>query len=402
MMSVAPSVTNRPLLLAPTTGPIHVRNPSQLYTMEPLAPTTGPIHVRNPSQLYTMEPLYAKVERKPRNTPEDRQQNSLEAFYGGKESANGAAFVIQRAVRAWRLRKQFANLLTQKYGGTVLLSLLLSEETEVNVDTGLPVQMTSINPGKSPKIPDDIDLLILQAAGLETYSSTTGPIHVRNPSQPSCTSSKFVKNNRKDFRRTQSFKVPSRCKRNETDQGPGPIPQPCPALKGFYDVPKPPQRTVSFLARPQFPNKVVTSSQQRPLPQPPTVVAASASSDGIYVLRPETEIEKTVQQQHHLRSYSSPAPLSPLQIPKDQDEPLPPPPYISPPLPTETGNGNHLLEVSNDDQPLPPPPPELITTSALVVDDTNPATVSVHPATRQPCDSSSSASSIDSGFRYVS
>jgi hypothetical protein len=226
---------------------------------------------------------------------------------------------------------------------------------------------------------------------------TTGPIHVRNPSQPSCTSSKFVKSNRKDFRRTQSFKVPSRCKRNETDQGPGPIPQPCPALKGFYDVPKPPQRTVSFLARPQFPNKVVTSSQQRPLPQPPTVVA-SASSDGIFVLKPE--IEKTVQQQqHHLRSYSSPAPLSPLQIPKDQDEPLPPPPYISPPLPTETIN--HLLEVSNDDQPLPPPPPELITTSALVVDDTNSATVSVHPATRQPCDSSSSASSIDSGFRYV-
>merc|ERR1719225_2331782 len=109
-----------------------------------------------------------------------------------------------------------------------------------------------LKPSTSP-VPDNIDLLILQAAGLETYSSC---------------SNKSTRN-RKDLRRTQSFKVPRNKKSNadQTDQEPGPIPQPCPALKGCYDVPKPPQRTVSFLARPNFPNKVAANtSQKRPLP----------------------------------------------------------------------------------------------------------------------------------------
>ena len=363
MVSVAPSVANR-LLLAPKSNP-HVRTTSQIYTME-LS------HVRSPSQIYSMEPLYAKVQRKPRNTPEDRQQNSLEAFYGGKEKANGAAFVIQRAFRASRLRKQFSGL----------LSVVSEDKNEVNVDTGLPVVSPS-KPGKSP-VPDNIDLLILQAAGLETF--------------PNNSSSKLVGRNRKNLRRTQSFKVPrNKNVESASEQGPGPIPQPCPALKGSYDVPKPPQRTVSFLARPQFPNKVgVAASQQRPLPPPPPQpVAASASSDGIYVQRPPAENHL---QQNHLRSYSSPAPLSPLMITRDQDEPLPPPPYISPPLPPATESVNRL-EVSSDDQPLPPPPPEL--TEDTLAKPVPPQTAGVHPGTRPPCDSSSSASSIDSGFRYV-
>ena len=354
MVSVAPSVANR-LLLAPQINPLNT-------------------HVRTPSQIYTMEPLYAKVQRKPRNTAEDRQQNSLEAFYGGKELANGAAFVIQRAFRASRLRKQFSGLFTTTS----------EDKNEVNVDTGLPV-ISTIKPGKSPLVPDNIDLLILQAAGLETF--------------PNNSSSKLMGKNRKNLRRTQSFKV-TRNKNVESilDQGPGPIPQPCPALKGSYDVPKPPQRTVSFLARPQFPNKKgMATSQQRPLPPPPTQpVAASVSSDGIYMQqRPPTENHL---QQNHLRSYSSPAPLSPLLITKDQDEPLPPPPYISPPLPpTESVS---RLEVSSDDQPLPPPPPEL-NEDSLVKPAAPPQNTGFHPGTRPPCDSSSSASSIDSGFRYV-
>lgn len=328
MMSVAPSVANC-LLLQPAAS-IEAHH------------TT---HVRNPSQLYcNMEPLYAQVQRKPRNTPEDRQCNSLEAFYGGKELSNGAAFIIQRAFRAYRLRKQFSHLLL----------IARQDKNEVNVDTGLPVP-------SPPSVPDNIDLLILHAAGLETFSSIA---------------SKTGKN-RRDFRRTQSFKVPKSKRMDlDGDQGPGPVPAPCPALKGSYSAPKPPQRTVSFLGKPNLPNKV-NISQQRPLPPPPVPVMA-ASSDGIYV-----QHSQFTHVQPHLRSYSSPAPLlSPIEIPKD-DEPLPPPPYISPPLPSAN------TVPSTPSPPPPPPPPEFSS-------DDDKTTIQ---ATRPPCDSSSSASSIDSGFR---
>ncbi len=66
-----------------------------------------------------MEPLYATVQRKSQRSlslcvhpAEFRQQNSLEAFYGGKEVANTAAFIIQRAYRAHRLQKQFSKLIS--------------------------------------------------------------------------------------------------------------------------------------------------------------------------------------------------------------------------------------------------------------------------------------------------
>lgn len=334
MMSVAPSVANCLLLQQ-----AHV-------------PTTT--HVRNPSQLYSnMEPLYAQVQRKPRNTPEDRQSNSLEAFYGGKELSNGAAFIIQRAFRAYRLRKQFSKLLS--------VALRQEDKNEVNVDTGLPVASVKL-PEPSP-VPDNIDLLILHAAGLETFSS------IANKSG----------RNKRDFRRTQSFKVPKSKRMDLEDQGPGPVPAPCPALKGTYSAPKPPQRTVSFLGRPNLPNKV-SGCQQRPLPPPPVPVMA-ASSDGIYVQHSHFS-----NVQPHLRSYSSPAPLlSPqhIEIPKD-DEPLPPPPYISPPLPSANA------VPSTPSPPPPPPPPEFSSDS----DDKT-----TMQAPRPPCDSSSSASSIDSGFR---
>ena len=125
-------------------------------------PSKRPLHVRNPSN---MEPLYATVQRKqrPRNTPEDRQQNSLEAYYGGKTISNSAAFIIQRAFRAFRLRKQFSKLLSIAL--TEERSSESSESEEINVDTGLPIK------AESPVQPDNLDLLILQAAGLETFSS---------------------------------------------------------------------------------------------------------------------------------------------------------------------------------------------------------------------------------------
>ncbi len=303
-----------------------------------------PPHVRKPSQVYSNmddEPLYAQVQRrcKPRNVVEASQETSLEKFYGGKELANIAAFTIQKAFRAYRLRKR--------------VSKLLSDRNEINVDTGLPVHAIA---APSPLPVDNIDLLILQAAGLETLSSI---VH--------------KKGDRKNFRRTQSFKVP---KKRTQIEGPGPVPQPCPPLKGCYDIPKPPQRTVSFLARPTLPQKV-SRQQERPLPPPPLSMinsTASNSAEGIYIHH-----QRALSDVQHLRSYSSPAPLSPpasLQIPMpSEDEPLPPPPYISPPLPSDPA------PPTPSPPPPPPPPPEVLETTS-----------------RPQCESSSSASSIDSGF----
>ena len=260
---------------------------------------------------YNMEePLYARVHKKPRNTAEDLQQNSLEAFYGGKWVANHAAFVIQTAFRAWQKRKQ-----------------------------------KSI-----PK--DNLDLLILQAAGLETFSSIASATKKRN------------------LNRSMSLRV-SKAKVKDQD-GPSPPPMPCPALRGHYgEVPKPPQRTVSFLAKATLPQKV----QKRPLPPPPLPPAMAFSTDRIAGKNNAISEVKG----NHLRSYSSPAeaPLDSVVIDIPED-PLPPPPYISPPLPME--------EPLPAPSPPPPPPPELFMDEKPQV-------------SRPPCDSSSSASSVDSGFR---
>ena len=349
---------------------INIRNPSRIDSKSVVDPVhiegQSVLHVRNPSQLYTMEPLYAQVQKKPRNTPEDRQQNSLEAFYGGKELSNSAAFIIQRAFRAFRLRKKFSTLLS------VALKEQEIDRNEINVDTGLHTATSNrilVKPCQPSPVPTDIDLLILQAAGLETFSSIV--------------TKKQKKNN---LRRTQSFKVPRKRSMENLDpeSSPGPVPRPCPALKGSYGIPKPPQRTVSFLAKPKLPNKISQNiNEKRPLPSIPPQDHSQAltanSAEGIYI-QPRQFHENLV---HHLRSHSSPAPLSPpqrLEIPRD-DEPLPPPPYISPPLPEE--------RAPPTPSPPPPPPPELYVDEKPLIGQ----------GQRQPCDSSSSASSIDSGFR---
>ncbi len=72
--------------------------------------------IQKPKLNNIMEPLYATVVRKSlrnlNSAAEKRQQNSLEAFYGGKELANTAAYIIQRAYRAHRLQKQFSRLIS--------------------------------------------------------------------------------------------------------------------------------------------------------------------------------------------------------------------------------------------------------------------------------------------------
>lgn len=381
-----------------------------LATSVDAEPSQRPLHVRRPSQLYTMEPLYATVQRKQRPV-EHQQQNSLEAFYGGKYVSNRAAFVIQKSFRAYRLQKQFSRL----------LSLALSEErlafeegsNEINVDTGLPMlDRQHMDSSDSSPVPDNIDLLILQAAGLETLES----IVKANKAGPSARHIKNRRDNGLYLKRTTSLRMSSDKKAAKKaalrtrddcsltsfkghqqhhyyeDEGPSPPPEPCPALKGQYEqqqaatAPRPPQRTVSFLSNQTLPNKINCShqhGQQRPLPPPPAQPQSSFyhmafSSDlGLYNSQPQPQYSSL-----HSRSYSSPAPLSPnqghivIEIP-NAEEPLPPPPYISPP---------DFRPLASPSPPMPSPPPP-------------PPPMRVEGSTRPPCDSSSSASSVDSGFR---
>ena len=375
-------------------------------------PSSKPLHVRAVSQKEIMDPIYATVQRKQkvRNTPEDTQQNSLEAFYGGKTISNSAAFIIQRAFRAYRLRKKFSKL----------LSVALTEESsndteEINVDTGLPMK------ADSPAAPDNLDLLILQAAGLETFTSI---VHKVAPSQ------RHIKARRQGaggqqphLRRSTSLRICDKraskkanlvCKDDTYvqggipghEEGPSPPPEPCPELRGHYDKPKIPQRTVSFLAHQKLPQKV-SQQQQRPLPQIPPQHVSYNSDVGLYDY---VHLHQKPSAPLHTRCYSSPAPLSPqisnqkrpqqdhmvIEIPTLDTMDLPPPPYISPPIystKSDVNGSDSPSSPSMPSPPLPPPPKEF--------DEVSPKTEAKpqnNGQTRQPCDSSSSASSVDSGF----
>ena len=330
-------------------------------------PSARPLHVRTSSfqvpNMEVIEPLYATVQRKqrPRNTPEDRQCNSLEAFYGGKAISNGAAFIIQRSYRAYRLRKQFSRLLTLAL--TEKQEKYFEESDEINVDTGLAIKAiknaSEENLAVVKNSPENnLDLLILQAAGIETFSSIVSKV------APCQRHMKTRKNDHQRLRRSSSMRTCNRKaikKANLTtkddisvhndalhhqevggyDDGPSPPPEPCPALRGHYEgqvVPRPPQRTISFLANHKLPMKV---TQQRPLPPPPPPQHVSFNSDvGLY-----DHVKHYSPALLHSRSYSSPAPLSPQSMDKKRpnakdhmvieipslEEPLPPPPYISPP-----------------------------------------------------------------------
>ena len=349
-------------------------------------PSARPLHVRTSSfqvpNMEVIEPLYATVQRKqrPRNTPEDRQCNSLEAFYGGKAISNGAAFIIQRSYRAYRLRKQFSRLLTLAITEKQQENYYEEEssDNEINVDTGLPpikdiaiikaaedtnmVQQANEVAKNSPE--NNLDLLILQAAGLETLDSIVNKVapcqrHLKTrkndqQQQRLRRSASMRTCNRKAIKKASlatkdDISVHQHHQKEEVvvvgshyEDGPSPPPEPCPALRGHYEgsqVPRPPQRTISFLANQKLPMKV---TQQRPLPPPPPHHVSFNSDVGLY-----DHVKHYSPALLHSRSYSSPTPLSPQAMDKQKksnaskdhmvieipalEEPLPPPPYISPP-----------------------------------------------------------------------
>ena len=362
------------------------------------------------------EPLYATVARQRRNKITFVHQ--LESKYGGSEIANNAAVVIQRAFRNFRLQKKFSRVLSMATTGTEKLNQKLSYREQNN------------NKGLKRDFPSPIDLLILQAAGLGTnFGSMSGPSarliknrqlggrHSDSRLQRSASyraSSGTEKCNTPFRARDDSF-LQRRIRPREDDET-SPLPPPCPPLRGesFYPhsepiymtghdqnepiyvtknqiepvyvtrenlyrseqrpaAPRPPQRTVSFLVHDTLPRKM---SQIQKLQQP-------------VLANPEhcRTLSNPLTSQHisgqHFRTYSSPAPLSPLPPPPPpvedacdgsyrSDSPLPPPPYIPPPSPTRC-----------PDTPLPPPPHVSSDLSKV----------------RTPSDSGSSASSTDSGFR---
>ena len=174
-------------------------------------------------------------------------------------------------------------------------------------------------------------------------------------------------------------------------------------------APRPPQRTVSFLAGDTLPRKVAQVSQVQQQP-----------AAGNQVVCSESDLYGRLQQHpagDHNRSNSSPAPL-PLQqqhhlqqqqqqqhqakqnlsVSVDDEEPLPPPPYISPP--SARHGGGPALRSPNvpDDLPMPPPPPlgHLGLPSGPPLGPPHPPVASLLP--RPPCDSASSSSSVDSGY----
>ena len=393
VVAVAPSVANCLLVQQQQQQHRHSRALSVDYQ-----PSSRPLHVRTTSSfqvpppsnshisknMEVIEPLYATVQRKtrPRNTPEDRQCNSLEAFYGGKTISNGAAFIIQRSYRAYRLRKQFSRLLTLAITEKQQENYYEEEssDNEINVDTGLPpikdiaiikaaedtnmVQQANEVAKNSPE--NNLDLLILQAAGLETLDSIVNKVapcqrHLKTrkndqQQQRLRRSASMRTCNRKAIKKASlatkdDISVHQHHQKEEVvvvgshyEDGPSPPPEPCPALRGHYEgsqVPRPPQRTISFLANQKLPMKV---TQQRPLPPPPPHHVSFNSDVGLY---DHVKHYSSSSALLHSRSYSSPAPLSPQAMDKQKksnaskdhmvieipalEEPLPPPPYISPP-----------------------------------------------------------------------
>ena len=375
---------------------------------------------------YTYEPLYATVNKARRSSFEQavlpppppefddeeiQYETELEAMYGGKPLANTAAIIIQRAYRNYKLQSQFSQLLRLAKSTERLNHRLTLMENDEFVRPALKTfqgtqRQITIRPQSSP-VPENIDQLLLEAAGLSNLTQQIrGPSerHLMNRKIPVSISKPELKQGQQHqqyLRRTTSLRVQRNKHKavlaakddlvSRTSPCSSPVPPPCPPLKGFYHAdiyggktqefrkpsvaPRPPQRTVSFLEQQRLPQKIV-SKQQEPI-YGVNFHARTMSC---------VEYGEQTSPLDHSRSNSSPAPLSPpiglvpppvppsdhviIDIEEDKtDLPLPPPPYISPPA-------------SRASPPLPPPPPQK-------APDQN----------RQHCDSSSSTSSIDSGFR---
>ncbi len=151
--------------------------------------------------------------------------------------------------------------------------------------------------------------------------------------------------------------------------------------------PRPPQRTVSFLAGDTLPRKVGQIDLAHLDAQPQHQQFQSVYSDSnLYgtAYLPTAELSS-----QHNRSNSSPAPLPnpparlEVQVDLRTDSPLPPPPYISPPPHRSSGGQKSATRSTDDDLPLPPPPPPL---------------QPEQPSSPTQCESVSSSSSVDSGY----
>ena len=298
------------------------------------------------------EPLYAVVNKR-RNKTIDLHAHmkyhavhQLENYYGG--SASWAAVIIQRAFRKYKLKNKFNRLMS--------LSCSKNNHQLINRQN------------------DDIDTLILQAAGLDINGRTSRPSQrrIRRPIK-NVRRSMSLKDNRR-----QSDNQPNHRSRDDLEL-PLPPPPPPPQTEHLdhysviYDqeinqfkTPKPPQRTVSFLNGPSLPRKISAIP-----PQPETIYHGYTQSQPVGVYSDEDSI--------HNRSYSSPSVISPPPYaypppPNRCESPLPPPP---PPMETEV--------VILDNRPLPPPPPPI----ADFIKD------------HRPSSTSSSVSSIDSGYPAV-
>ena len=349
-----------------------------------------------------------------------RQLEVLENRYRGSQVANRAATIIQRAWREYSLRCQFLRMVTlaksvenvSKEGKR--LSMLepmvggSSLEVEVNVDSG-DVTLT-IEPEDPVTSPSSRQISnrkgkrqMRRSTSLREHrrsGSWSGfePIE-RPPVEPCHCGGSPTNTEEKPF--NSLAEVPSNQRPNTaadlqnlmnaareaprpvvTSPTASPVP-PCPPLRGedFYPEqdnigfgrdslycsvrrprrlpPRPPQRTVSFLASESTsrlnPGMPTTTSQQRP-----SISASCLPSHHPRGLSLPVPTEVT----SHNRSFSSPD-AQPLYQSLQKRSPLPPPPYVPPPT----------MQRSSPNEPLPPPPEHI---------------------ERPPCDS---VSSIDSGFR---
>ncbi len=300
----------------------------------------------------------------------------------------------------------------------------------------------------------DIDKLILEAAGMIRDCNNSNSSNIHGPS------ARHIRNRKNSHLQQQQQQRqhlrhpalgPPRSLEDDLDLPPSPVP-PCPPLRGevLYSSkpddpvyvtrddlycrqqqqqlsvvlesqqnwcqaqtlpPKPPQRTVSFMATGTLPRKMSqikdTIRRQRSFHEEEARGGGSnhsriySDTDLRHHHQSQQQRQNLSQQQQrnstiqrlqspmisgnlHARSYSSPAPLyvtHPQDLANtsgDSDTPsqLPPPPYIAPPA--------ILAKSVSSVAPLPPPPQSSEVIQLL-------------PQAQPPCNSASSSSSIDSG-----
>lgn len=370
----------------------------------------------------------------------------LEIKYGGCAVSHRAAIIIQRTFRAFRLRKHFSQL----------MSLALTLDHPENRESFLkkedhPASCALPNKGhlrlNSPI--NSIDQLILEAAGIP-INQELRQCSVTMPLRRSLS----LRSKRSNDLTSISLHRSRSGNREKREDAKSVVP-PCPPLRGeeFYKMteqtknqtslsksrsshnepPRPPQRTVSFLAHDNLPRKLsflrereqsldVTPKSEVTYQYDPrhqihidsNLCLSELSSNHLhdrcahylYLKSPSrTPNNDSKKNLKHQRSFSSPVPVQNYSIgtatnesaiiqdvTRETESPLPPPPYVPPP--------SHRPP---PDFPLPPPPPpppstvESVVPSPLVLPMTAIPNHLSCPNHAQS-DRSSSSSSIDSGY----